>query len=165
MTRTRVVGLTASAATLAALAGVGLHLARPDLAERIDLHGTWRVVSREVEGREVPARPGETVVIDGLAMTFSIAADEADAGGSPAGPFRLDAAASPKGMDIRFPLPNGSAPANRWDGLTRAVYERDRDVLRLAWHTNSATNPDPNGRPQGVIRGAGPHTMRLILGR
>jgi hypothetical protein len=55
--------------------------------------------------------------------------------------------AVPKKMDMRFHMREGSVPANGWDGLTRAIFERDGPTLRLAWYKNHVSNPDPKQRP------------------
>ncbi len=162
MTLPRRIGLTLLATTLAAFLAVLHHHFLPGAAERIDLHGTWRIVSRESNDKQVPVAPGNTVMIDGVAMTFSF-----ENAGEPAsdGPFRLDARAIPKQMDIRFRMQEGSVPANGWDGLTRAVYERAGSTLSLAWYTNDVSNPDPNRRPLEFPRVPGAYTARLALAR
>ena len=71
MTLTRPVGLTLLATLLAATLAALHHHFLPGAAERIDLHGTWRIVSRELDGKQEPVAPGDTVAIDGVAMTFA----------------------------------------------------------------------------------------------
>jgi uncharacterized protein (TIGR03067 family) len=160
MTLTRRISLTSSATALAVLLAVLHHRARPEAAERIDLHGTWRIISHQINDHELPA--AATVAIDGVAMTFSFQnPGEPDA----TAPFRLNSRAVPKEMDIRFPMREGSVPANGWDGLTRAVYDREQSSLTLVWHGNDIANPDPNRRPTQVARLPKAYTMRLILAR
>lgn len=109
MTLPRKIGLTVLATALAAILAVLHHHFLPEAAERIDLHGTWRIVSRELSGRQEPIAPGENVTIDGVAMTFSFQ----DAGKPDAdAPFRLNARTVPKQMHIRFRMREGAAPAN-----------------------------------------------------
>jgi hypothetical protein len=79
--------------------------------------------------------------------------------------FRLDAGAVPKQMDLRYRLESGSAPANGWDGVTRAVYEFDGRSLKLYWYTNEVANPDPNGRPGDIPRVGNGYTARLEMVR
>jgi uncharacterized protein (TIGR03067 family) len=162
MTLTRRIGLTVLATAMAAILAVLHHHFRPEAAERIDLHGTWRIMSRVSKGQLVPAAPDETVVIDGVAMTFMF--KKADEPGEE-GRFRLSTRAVPKKMDIRFRLKEGSVPANGWDGLTRAVFERDGPTLRLAWYSNDLANPDPNQRPVQFPAVLKPYSVGLELAR
>ena len=162
MSLNRRIGLTVMATALAVIAAGLHHRYRPEAAERIDLHGTWRIVSRESGGRQEPVAPGGTVAIDCVAMTFSFV----NTGGpNSEAPFRLNARAKPRQIDIRFPLAAGAAPANGWDGLTRAVYEREGSILRLAWYSNDVANPNPNGRPAEFPAATKVYTMRLELAR
>ncbi len=162
MTLTRRIGLTLlGTASATALAVLHQHFL-PGAAERIDLHGTWHIVSREVDGKPLPIAPGDTVAIDGVAMTLTFQqAGEPDSTAR----FRLDARAFPMRMNIRFPMREGSVPANGWDGLTRAVYERAGSTLSLAWYTNDTANPDPNRHPAQLPRVPGAYTVRLAVAR
>ena len=63
----------------------------------------------------MPAPPGDRVVIDGIAMTFTFhTAIDPDSEAH----FRLNARAVPRQIDMRFRLREGSVAANGWDGLT-----------------------------------------------
>jgi uncharacterized protein (TIGR03067 family) len=162
MSLTRRIGLALLSAAVAATLAVLHHHFVPEAAERIDLHGTWRIVSHELNGKQDPVAPERTVAIDGVAMTLSFTnAGEMDS----EAPFRLDARALPRRMDIRFRMQQGSVPANAWDGLTRAVYERIGSTLKLAWYTNDITNPNPNGRPTQFPMAPAAYTARLELAR
>ncbi len=162
MTLTHRIGLTLAAIALAAILAVLHHHFLPEAAERIDLHGTWRVVSRELNGKSAPVAPGSTVAIDGVAMTFSF---QHDGELNSEAPFRLRAGVVPKQMNIRFPMSEGAVGANGWDGVTRAVYERTGAALGLAWLTNDVGNPDPNRHPISFPRAAAAYTARLELAR
>ena len=103
------------------------------------------------------------MVIDGVAMTFTF-----ELAGNPErseAHFRLRGRPAPKHMDIRFPMSPGSVAANGWDGLTRAVYERDRSTLRLFWYSNDVSNADPNRRPTSMEGETGAYTSRVLLER
>ena len=102
------------------------------------------------------------VVIDGIAMTWSFTKPEPS---DSQAPFRLSARSAPPKMDIRFQFQEGSVPANGWDGVTRAVYERNGSTLRLEWYSNDVTNPDPNRRPSQFSVMPTPYTIRLVLQR
>ncbi len=163
MTLTRRIGITLLAATIAAIIAVVHHHYLPEAAERIDLHGVWRIVSRDNGGRAEPVSPEDRVVIDGVAMTFTF-----ELAGNPErseAHFRLSGRPAPRHMDIRFPLAPGSVAANRWDGLTRTVYERDGSTLRLFWYGNDVSNADPNRRPTSMEGETGAYTARLTLAR
>jgi uncharacterized protein (TIGR03067 family) len=162
MTLTRPIGLALAASAVATALALLHHRFLPEAAERIDLHGTWRIVSRESGGQPVPVAPGEMVVIDGIAMTWSFT--KAQPSDSQA-PFRLSARTTPPRMDIRFQFQKGSVPANGWDGVTRAVYERDSSTLQLGWYSNDVTNPDPNRRPAQFPEVPTPYTIKLVLKR
>ena len=58
-----------------------------------------------------------------------------------------------------------SVPANGWDGLTRAVYQRAGSTLSLAWYTNDTANPDPNRHPSQLPVAPSAYTVRLELAR
>jgi uncharacterized protein (TIGR03067 family) len=163
MTLTRRIGITVLATGMAAIIAVVHHHYLPEAAERIDLHGTWRVVSREHGGRAELVSPEDRVVIDGVAMTFTF-----ETAGKPEqseAPFRLSARPAPRHMDIRFPMRPGSVAANGWDGVTRTVYERDGSTFRLLWYTNDMSNADPNRRPSSMKGETGAYTARLLLAR
>jgi uncharacterized protein (TIGR03067 family) len=162
MTLTRRIGITLLATAMAAIIAVIHHHFLPGAAERIDLHGTWRIVSREHYGQPLPIAPGDRVDIDGVAMTFTFrttASPDSEA------PFRLNARTLPKQLDLRYPMREGSVAANGWDGLTRTVYERDLSTLTLVWYTNDVANPDPNHRPLEVEGEHPAYAMRLTLAR
>jgi hypothetical protein len=163
MTLTRRVGITLLATAIAAVIALVHHHYVPEAAERIDLHGVWRIVSRDYGGRPEPVSPQDRVVIDGVAMTFTfeIAGDRERSEAQ----FRLKGRPTPKQMDIRFPLAPGSAAANGWDGLTRTVYEREGLTLQLFWYSNDVSNADPNRRPTSMVGETGAYTARLTLAR
>jgi uncharacterized protein (TIGR03067 family) len=162
MTLSRRIGITVLATAMAAIIAVIHHHFLPAAAERIDLHGTWRIVSREHFGQPLPIAPGDQVVIDGVAMTYSFrTAPPPDW----EAPFRLNVRTVPKQFDFRYPIGKGSVPANGWDGLTRAVYERVGSTLRLVWYTNDVANPDSNRRPLKLEGEHPAYAMRLTLAR
>jgi uncharacterized protein (TIGR03067 family) len=162
MSLTRRIGLTGLATALAVIAAGLHHRYRPEAAERIDLHGTWRIVSRGSGGRHEPVSPGETVAIDCVAMTFTFVNTR---GPNSEAPFRLNARAKPRHINIRFPLAAGAVPANGRDGVTRAVYQREGSILRLAWYSNDVDNPNPNGRPAQFPAATVAYAFRLELAR
>jgi hypothetical protein len=71
----------------------------------------------------------------------------------------------PRKIDIRFELEAGSVPANGWDGLTRAIYEREGSTMTLEWFTNAPSNPHPNRRPTQFAQVTNDYTLRLVLAR
>jgi uncharacterized protein (TIGR03067 family) len=162
MTLPRRIGITVLATATAAIIAVLHHHFLPAAAERIDLHGTWRIVSREHFGQPLPIAPGDVVVIDGVAMTLSF---RTRASNDKEAPFRLNARTVPRQFDFRYPMREGSVAANGWDGLTRAVYEHDGSTLRLVWYTNGVANADPNRRPPKLEGEHPEYAMRLTLAR
>ena len=163
MTLPRRVGITALATGIAVIIALLHHHYLPEAAERIDLHGVWRIVSRENSGRAEPVSAQDRVVIDGVAMTFTF-----EMAGKPErseAHFRLRGRPAPKHMDIRFPMAAGSVAANGWDGLTRTVYEREGSTMRLFWYSNDVSNANPNRRPTSMEGEIGAYTVRVTLAR
>jgi uncharacterized protein (TIGR03067 family) len=163
MTLPKRIGITVLATGMAAIIAVAHHHYLPETAERIDLHGTWRVASRDYGGRPEPVSSEDRVVIDGVAMTFTF--ETTDNPKRAEARFRLSARPAPRHMNIHFPLEKGSVAANGWDGVTRLVYERDGSTLRLLWYTNDVSNADPNRRPTSMEGESGAYTARLTLAR
>ena len=136
MTLTRRIALTSAATALAVLLAVLHHRAWPAATDRIDLHGTWRILSHKVKNVEVPAAAGDSVAIDGVTMTFAFQNTR-----EPAQPRALSVERSSHSQEDGYPFqisggigagqrvgrPDaGRVRARRIDPAARVVHQRRR---------------------------------------
>jgi uncharacterized protein (TIGR03067 family) len=148
---------------LTAMLAVLHHRLAPDVAERIALHGTWWVASRETGGRDVLAHAGESIIIDGLSMMIFVQS-EPERAPTRVAAFRLDAI-DPKQIEILQIPQDPSKSASRYNGRIRATYERDGTMLKIFWTAGDAVSRVPIQKPMRLPRSAGGYTAKLVLVR
>jgi uncharacterized protein (TIGR03067 family) len=130
---------------------MGALLLSPEVRDRVALHGTWTIVSVQSSGTSTAVRRGGQVTFDGMTSAFLFVGSS--------GRFTLDPGAALKGIDMKVDLPEGSVPANGWDGILHGLYELDGSTLRFCWM------PGRNERPATIPAAPTPGVEVLVLRR
>ena len=133
--------------TITTLVSVGATTARAQQADALaPLQGRWLVTGGEHNGEPMDSLNGGVMTVDGAAFEIRTVS-----GNLLRGTLRLDASERPPHMDLLH------ADGTRWE----AIYEVDREALRLNYVDAEGTDP----RPTSFVTSAATEESLIILRR